>query len=366
MVRNLDLWLPAYLKNKLFIPRMTISKNVQKYHILFTICDHYEPFWNDSSCKFAIKRVKNWVEKYQPIAARHKDSLGNHPKHCFYYPAEEYRKELLKMVGEICRNGYGEAEIHLHHDNDTSENLRETLLTFKQILADEHGLLARHKKSNVAKYGFIHGNWALDNSRPDGRWCGVNDELTILQETGCYADFTMPSAPSDTQTRTINSIYYAVDDPCRPKSHDIGAPAEAGKKQSGLLCIQGPLSLNTTSRKFGIFPRIENGCLSHDMPMTVERVRLWAGQHIHVRNRPDIIFIKLHTHGCQEQTMEFFFKQRALDQLYGLLESYCDTYSGNFLHYVSSRQMYNVVRGLEERPDATVETLLDFELLSPY
>ena len=47
----------------------------------------------------------------------------------------------------------------------------------------------------------------------DGRYCGVNDELTVLRETGCYADFTMPAAPDVSQTRTINAIYYAADDP---------------------------------------------------------------------------------------------------------------------------------------------------------
>src|SRR5258707_498316 len=73
-------------------------------------------------------------------------------------------------------------------------------------------------------YAFIHGNWALDNSRPDGRWCGINNELDVLRETGCFADFTLPSAPSPCQTSTINRIYYAVDDPKRPKSHDTGFP----------------------------------------------------------------------------------------------------------------------------------------------
>ncbi|MCK9295299.1 MAG: hypothetical protein M0P70_09465 [Desulfobulbaceae bacterium] len=366
MIRNLEYWLPAYLKS-ILQPEIKYKINKsQGKSILFTICDHFEPYWNNVDDQTAYSRVKNWLDHYQPVAASHKDSLGNHPKHCFYYPAEEYRKDLLDMVGEICRNGFGETEIHLHHDNDTSENLRNTLLSFKKILANDHGLLSVHQDTNEVKYGFIHGNWALDNSRPDGRCCGVNDELTILQETGCYADFTMPSAPSDTQTRTINSIYYAVDDPCQPKSHDIGKPAEAGKKHPGLLCIQGPLCLNMKSRKFGLLPRIENGCLSHDMSISAERVSLWAAQHIHVLNRPDIIFIKLHSHGSQEQTMDFFFKHGALDHLYSLLENYCCVNRSNSLYYVSSRQMYNVVKGLEERPDAPVGTLLDFELLLPY
>ena len=31
-----------------------------------------------------------------------------------------------------------------------------------------------------AAYAFVHGNWALDNSRPDGRWCGIDAELPRL------------------------------------------------------------------------------------------------------------------------------------------------------------------------------------------
>ena len=66
------------------------------------------------------------------------------------------------------------------------------------------------------------GTGRLITRSPDGRCCGVNDEIDILRETGCYADFTLPSSPSPTQTRKINSIYYAVDDPLEPKSHDWG------------------------------------------------------------------------------------------------------------------------------------------------
>ncbi len=57
---------------------------------------------------------------------------------------------------------------------------------------------------------------------PSGNNCGINNELLILKETGCYADFTFPSAPHPTQPSTINSIYYAKDDPLAPNSHNTG------------------------------------------------------------------------------------------------------------------------------------------------
>ena len=50
-------------------------------------------------------------------------------------------------------------------------------------------------------FGFAPRNWALCNARRDGRWCGVNDELGVLRRTGCYADFTLPSATGEPVTR---------------------------------------------------------------------------------------------------------------------------------------------------------------------
>jgi hypothetical protein len=55
-------------------------------------------------------------------------------------------------------------------------------------------------------YAFVHGNLALGNSA-GGKFCGVDEELQILAETGCYADMTLPSAPDESQIPMINQIY---------------------------------------------------------------------------------------------------------------------------------------------------------------
>ena len=115
-----------------------------------------------------------------------------------------------------------------HHDNDTSDNLRNAIFEFKAKLHAKHDNLPINKNTNEIQYAFVHGDWALDNSRKDGKCCGVNDEISILAQTGCYADFTLPSAPSDAQTKTINSIYYAKDDPIKPKSTPRGWPRHEG------------------------------------------------------------------------------------------------------------------------------------------
>ena len=155
----------------------------------------------------------DWVTDYPRQFGGFRDSDGRKPRHTFFFPAEEYEPEYLDALTDLCAAGHGEVEIHLHHDRDTAEGLRQKLLEFKEVLASRHGLLARRRDTGEPVYAFIHGNWALCNSHPDGRHCGVNNELTVLRETGCYADLTMPSAPSPTQTPTINNLYYARDIP---------------------------------------------------------------------------------------------------------------------------------------------------------
>jgi hypothetical protein len=271
----------------------------------------------------------------------------------------------MEQVAEICHSGFGEVEVHLHHDNDTEERLRRTLINYKKMLSEEYGLLSVSRTNHEIRYGFIHGDWALDNSHPSGSFCGVNNEITVLQETGCYADFTMPSAPSETQTSTVNSIYYADDEPDRPKSHDTGNPAIAGLVgQKGLLCIQGPLGFNFTSRKWGLLPRIENGAISADARTSEDRVRRWIRQHIHLKGRPDVIFIKVYMHGTQEAEIDYLFKRGGFDSIFSTLGKVCSDGDKYRLYYVTPRQMFNVIKGLEAEPGAEVKNLFDYELVS--
>ena len=137
----------------------------------------------------------------------------------------EHLDALAGALPRRLRRGRGPPAPRPRHGREPP---RRRSLDFKELLADRHGLLSRDRRTGELAYGFIHGNWALDNSRPDGRWCGVNNELDVLRETGCYADFTLPSAPSPTQTRKINSLYYAVDDPAAPRSHDTGVDVGDG------------------------------------------------------------------------------------------------------------------------------------------
>ncbi len=333
--KGLNRWLLPYLLSAR--KRRPLDPD-ERVHVLLCICDHYEPKLGGAPHSKAQERVRRWITEYPKQFARFHDSDGRCPRHTFFYPAEEYAPEYLDALSGLCHQGFGEVEIHLHHDNDTAENLRRTLLDFKQVLYERHGLLGRNKNGEIT-YGFIHGNWALDNARSDGRWCGVNNELDILRETGCYADFTLPSAPSETQTRKINSIYWAVDNPAKPKSHDQGIDVgSAPRPERALLMIQGPLILDWTKRKWGIAPCIENACLQGNQPPTMPRLDRWLSARIQIPARPDWFFVKLHTHGANESNMPVLLGQPMV-RFHEQLAERAAKYSNFKFHYVTSREM---------------------------
>jgi hypothetical protein len=310
-------------------------------------------------------RVDRWCRDYRALAGAHRDADGRPPQHSFFYPEEEYVEEHLDKLAQLCADGYGEIEIHLHHDNDTAENFNATIDRFNKLLHERHGALPRDPRTGQLRFGFIHGNWSLDNSRADGRWCGINNELTLLRELGCYADFTLPSAPSDTQTRMINAIYYATDDPLRPKSHNTGELVRVGGKPSGdLMIVQGPLGLNWRERRFGLIPRIEASDVRRACPPTPARVDDWVRTGIHVEGRPEWIFIKVHTHGTQERDMDTLLGEAA-HTMHRHLETAYNDGSRHVLHYVTAREMYNIIKAAEAGKSGNPNDWRDFELPPP-
>ncbi|MBK8743007.1 MAG: hypothetical protein IPM02_27630 [Betaproteobacteria bacterium] len=357
--KNMHVWLGAYLRRRR--PRVSSGP----VHIMFAFVDHFEPQWGRPTYEIEVARVARWRQGYKALASRHRDADGVAPQHTFFYPEEEYRAEHLDEIAALCREGYGEIEVHLHHDNDTESGLRDKIGRFVAVLHERHGALPIEPGTGRPAFAFVHGNWCLDNSRRDGRWCGVNNELRVLGELGCYADFTLPSAPSDTQTRKINSIYYATDDCARPKSHNDGIDLQVGRAGAGdLLLVQGPLALNWKNRRWGLIPRIENSDVRAGYAPTPDRVDLWVRQHIHVLGRPEWIFVKVHTHGTQERDMDALLGP-PLDAMFGDLEARYNDGHRYALHYVSTREMFNIIKAAEAGLAGNPNDHRDYRLPKP-
>jgi hypothetical protein len=358
--RHMQRWLPAYLKER---RRFQTPKPDEEVHVILCIADHYEPKAGKASVETGRQRIATWVEQYPKQLGRFRDSDGRPPRHTFFFPIEEYEKEYLDALAELCRAGFGEVEIHLHHDNDTPVGLRAKLLGFKEILIG-HGLLARQRHSGAVMYGFIHGNWALCNARPDGWNCGVDHEIPVLLETGCYADFTFPSAPSATQPPIINRIYYASDRPGVPRSQDVALPAGA-TTDNALLLVQGPLLLDWGRRKWGVLPGVENACLQSTQPPSVERLWRWLKARVQVPGRPDWFFVKLHAHGGPEHDHDTLLGGPMVKFHEDLAKLARDN-SKFHVHYVTAREMVNLIKAAQSGYKGPVAGALDWELVSNF
>ena len=359
--RNVQVWLRSYLRQDWREPAPAGATR----HLMLSFVDHFEPGFERPSFDVEQARVARWSRDYPMLCRNHRDADGRPPLHTFFYPEEEYHPEHLDALVDLCRMGFGEIEVHLHHDADTEAGLRTKLRRFTRQLVERHDALPVDPDTGQARWGFIHGNWALDNARPDGRWCGVNNELVVLREEGCYADFTLPAAPDASQTRTINSIYYATDDCDRPRSHDTGEPVRVGGRPAGdLMIIQGPLGFMWQSRKFGILPRIENADVRTTSPPTRARIDAWVDTGVHVRGKPEWTFVKIHTHGAPERDVEMLLGQVMSDAFTYLETRYNDGKAWK-LHYVAAREMFNIVKAAEAGADGDPGQYRDFVIPRP-
>ena len=356
--RRLDLWLPTYL---LSAPGRLYRRKSGSHgtrHIIFLVCDHFEPRHGIIREEQAGARLQRWAKEYAIFQRRCQESFGISPKHTWFYPPH-HGYEHLPDLARMTFDGLGEVELHYHHDGDNSASLRANL---QSTLLEYHrwGLLLESGVDPRTAFAFIHGDWALDNSA-HGKYCGVNDELTILRELGCWGDFTMPSA-NECQTRKINSIYYAVDNPDRPKSHDWGVNARVGRVgQPGLFMMQGPLGINWRAPRY---PRIENASLTSANWGRPDRIRMWLDCHVHVKGRPEWIFVKLHAHGAVEHDFDALFGEKAFEMHRWLNEKYNDGEQYR-LHYVTAREAYNIAKAAEAGRAGDPGQYRDFEI-TPY
>lgn len=330
--KNLHTWLGGWMRS--FASR---SRARGPRHLLFAFCDHYEPLHGGVSREVGRARVDAWRDRYPVLADRYRDADGLPPRHSFFFPGEQYDPRNLDVLGDLARKGYGEVEVHLHHDGDTEETLRRDMNRYLGEFAS-HGHLTRGTDGKP-KYAFIHGNWCLANARSDGRWCGVDAEIPLLFDTGCYADFTFPSAPDECQPNLVNQIYWPTGDLSRRRAYEHGQRAAVGVRHDDrMLFVPGPIAL--TRRPGSAMMRIESSAITAKDPGSKARVASWVAQGIHVEGRPEWIFVKVHTHGAPEREAASLLGEGG-HALHDALRAFDDREDW-FLHYVTAREMYNV------------------------
>jgi hypothetical protein len=319
--KNFQNWIGGYARHVL--DNFRAPRPSGPRHLLFAICDHWEPEWDNAPRAVGDARVKAWVDGYPELARNYRDADGRNPRHSFFFPGEQYKPEWLDALADFTRNGFGEVELHLHHDNDTPEKLRADLDRYLEEMG-RHGHFSRDE-SGRKRYGFIHGNWCLSNSRRDGRMCGVDAELPLLFETGVRA-----------------RVGEVMND--------------------RILMIEGPLCLALRPGKLA--PRLEYSGLQYSDPPTPDRIRNWTAQNIHVEGRPEWVFVKVYAHGAPEFQAGPLLGEHGHMLHRELTTRYNDGREW-VLHYVTAREMYNIAIAALEGKSGNPNGYRDYRLKPP-
>lgn len=349
------IWLPNYFAYKIEYIFTKQPKNTEK-HIIFIFCDHFEPGWKDKSIESQNKKIDYWCKNYRTLVQKHRDSDGYFPRHTWFYAVHERNEQVMLKLNELVREGFGEIEYHLHHDNDNSESLAKRIKIDLAWL-NKFGACVFPGSPIEKGFCFIHGMWTLDNSDWDNKpnnYCGVNNELEILKENGCFADFAFPCL-NNAQPAKINSIYYAHDTPL-PKSYNNGVDVTVGGKEetNDFMIIEGAIELFVDGRLF------DNSSL--DLPPSPRRVDAWVKQGICVKGRPEWIFVKVYAHTAFRSRELMFGKQ--MDEMFSYLEKKYNK-RPYYLHYVTAREAYNIVKAAEAGLQGNPNNYRDFLIKPP-
>jgi hypothetical protein len=320
-------------------------------HLIFALADHFEPSHDPVNARQRAPRVEqerrldSWTREYPKIVDRWRDHDGRPLVHSYFYPAEQYDEGLIEMLAEHCHAGWGEIEVHLHHGfrvPDTAENTRRLLTEFRDRLAFRHRCLALEEGSSRPGYAFVHGNFALANSAP-GLFCGVDSEMQILAETGCYADLTLPTGIWHTaQIAKINSVYECALPLDQSVPHRKGRDLAVGRApQTFPLIVQGPLVTDLRRTLRSARPAFDNGSLTTATPPTLRRLSLWKQAQVRVLGRPDWLFIKLHCHSMDTTQQDAVIGDSFRNFLAALVGGAADRKES--LHFVTAREMANIL-----------------------
>jgi hypothetical protein len=355
-------WLPRYVAQR----ATRRGTRARPLHVMLALADHFEPSilpgrpGAHAEMAEQERRLARWCREYPEAVARWRDADGRPFRHTYFYPAEQYDKRLIDRLAEHCHAGWGEIEVHLHHgvsEPATAESTRRELVEFRDQLA-ARGCLSRWDGDGAVRYAFVHGNWALANVA-NGYACGVDEEMAILADTGCYADMTLPSAPHPTQIGKINALYECSRPLTQRAPHRTGRDLRVGRPPHVFpLMVQGPLAARLIRPPSGRpRPRIENGEVTGVNPPTPARMAVWQRTRITVAGRPDWLFVKLHCHGMDPRDEGAMLGRPLQDFLTAV------TADRSFaLHFVTAREMVNVILAACDGRDGNPGEYRDYRL----
>ncbi|MGD0830786.1 MAG: hypothetical protein ABR907_07575, partial [Terracidiphilus sp.] len=127
LARHAEIWLLPYLKDRL---RKSIRLRKPK-RAWVAITDHFEPLGTGATEQIARTRLARWQDRWPRIAGDGpRDASGQCPQYSFFYPQEDYRRELLEGLADMVRLGNADVEVHLHHDREQRDSFIRKVTEF--------------------------------------------------------------------------------------------------------------------------------------------------------------------------------------------------------------------------------------------
>jgi hypothetical protein len=108
-------------------------------------------------------------------------------------------------------------------------------------------------------------------------------------------------------------------------------------------------------------PRLEDGALAQNYPLTMDRLHRWRGAGIGVKDRPDWIFIKLYSHAFFDWDQDLMIGEQMKSFMGEVLE-FAEK-SGEFkVHFASAREAFNMVAAAVDGKEGSPGAYRDYKL----
>ena len=327
-------------------------------HVIFAFVDHWENGYGENG-----KRLANlFYNEYNDMAKKHQDADGISPQHTWFCVYLE--KPSIQVISKCVFNNLGEMEIHIHHGTanddgcDNTPEITQYLNDYINFLQKVGACITAELEPKTA-FGFIHGMWALDNSRcMDGhrQYCGCNEELNLLISKKCYGDFTFP-AWGTMDPKWKSKICLCMDSPY-PKSYDYYfrelSKFDSPPQNNEFLIFEGPGYISTNIDK-------------NEAP-TLARMNSLVNANVHVIGRDDWVFVKVNSHCAQNLDDPQGFNNiigNTADKFYSDIEQVFNDGINYKLHYATSRELYNIAMAAADGKEGDPNNYRDYIIPKP-
>jgi len=108
-------------------------------------------------------------------------------------------------------------------------------------------------------------------------------------------------------------------------------------------------------------PRVEDGALAQNYPLSMNRLQRWRSAGIGVKNRPEWVFIKLYSHGFFEWDQDLMIGEQMKRFMLDVME-FGDRTGEYKVHFASAREAFNMVAAAVDGKEGSPTLYRDYRL----